>query len=63
MTAKTGANISTIEDAATSKWLTTALADARERMAQVPTDEALDRIRMRVFGETSPRKQRRSIAA
>lgn len=63
MTTKTPANITMLEDAAASKWLASTLAAVRERTQLVPTDEALDRIRMRVFGTTSPRKQHRSIAA
>lgn len=63
MITKTPANLTTIEDATTSKWLTRTLATARDRGQQVPTDEAVDRIRLRVIGAPSPRKQQRSIAA
>ena len=63
MTTKTPAIITNIEDATTSKWLSQTLANARDRLQQCPTDEAVDRIRMRVFGVASPRKQQRFIAA
>jgi len=63
MTHETPASVHSIETASTSRWLSRALAPARARSNEVPSAEAIDRIRARVFGETSPRKRERSIAA
>jgi hypothetical protein len=63
MTTKTPANLTTIEEASTARWLTKTLANARIETQAVPTAEALDRIRTRVLGVHKPRKAERSIAA
>ena len=63
MTTQTPDNVSTIEDGSNSRWLAARLAPARARVAVVPTDEAVDRIRARVFGEAAARKKVRKIAA
>jgi hypothetical protein len=55
--AEATANITSIEDAATVRWLARVLAPARNRLAGEPSDEALERVRARVFGE-QPRKAR-----
>jgi hypothetical protein len=57
MTTEAPAAISNIEDAATVRWLARVLKPARNRVANEPTDAALERIRMRIFGE-APRKTR-----
>lgn len=61
MTTEAPAVISSIEDAATVRWLTRVLASARNRVAGEPSDQALARMRARVFGE-APRKARRLAA-
>ncbi len=55
--------INEIEDAATARWLAATLTPAKRRISQRPTDEAIDRIRARVFGDAAARKVTRSIAA
>lgn len=57
MTTEAPAAISNIEDAATVRWLARVLKPVRNRVANEPTDAALERIRMRIFGE-APRKTR-----
>jgi hypothetical protein len=57
MTTETAAAITSIEDASTARWLTQTLAPARDRVQAEPSDEALERIRARVFGE-APKKAR-----
>jgi hypothetical protein len=57
MTTEAPATITNFEDAATVRWLVRVLAPARNRVASGPTDEALERIRARIFGE-APRKAR-----
>ena len=63
MTAKTPANITTLEEAASARWLTATLEKARIDVQSVPTAEAVDRIRERVLGVAPSRKAERSIAA
>ncbi len=50
-TTETPAAITSIEDASAARWLASALEPARARGATEPTDEAIERIRARVFGE------------
>ncbi len=57
MTNETPAAVTSIEDAAIARWLARTLAPARARVQAEPSDEALDRIRARVFGQ-APRKVR-----
>lgn len=52
-----------IQDAATARWLTLTLAPARAAVRQAPSAEAVDRIRLRVFGDAAPKKQTRTLAA
>ena len=54
--------ISRIEDASTARWLVQALEPARARIRRAPTQQAVERIRMRVFGEGA-RKPRQAAAA
>ena len=63
MTAKTPANVTTLEEAASVRWLSATLENARVDVRSVPTAEAVDRIRERVLGEPARRKAQRSIAA
>lgn len=63
MTTKTPTNISTMEEAASARWLAATLEHARIDVKSVPTADAVDRIRARVLGEQAPRKVRQSIAA
>jgi len=63
MTTSTVAKITDIEDAANVRWLAKMLEPARTRVRATPTDEAVDRIRARVFGDAAPRKVSPSIAA
>jgi hypothetical protein len=49
--------IAHIQDASTARWLARALEPARARVLAEPTDEAIERIRGRIFGER-PRKTR-----
>ena len=63
MTTRTPANVTTLEEAASARWLTATLEKARSDVKSVPTAEAVDRIRERVMGEPTPRKAQRSIAA
>jgi len=57
------ATIHSIETASAARWLANALAPARARAKQAPTEDAIDRIRTRVLGETGAKKRERSIAA
>ena len=57
MTTKTPAPVTSIQDATTARWLARALEPARARVLAEPTDEAIERIRGRIFGER-PRKTR-----
>jgi hypothetical protein len=57
MTDETPTAITNIEDAATARWLARTLAPTRALVQAGPSDEALGRIRARVFGE-APRKAR-----
>ena len=57
MTTEAPAPISSIQDASTARWLARALEPARARVLAAPTDDALERIRARIFGER-PRKAR-----
>ncbi len=62
-TTKTHDNVSAIEDGSNSRWLAATLLPARARVHAVPTEEAVERIRARVFGEAATRKKHRKIAA
>lgn len=53
----TPAAITNIEDASTARWLAKTLAPARNRVQAEPSEEAIERIRARVFG-AAPRKAR-----
>lgn len=55
--------IANFEDASTMRWLTATLVPARRRNKHVPTAEAIDRIRDRVFTDTAASRAHRSIAA
>ena len=57
MTTETPAAITNIQDASTARWLARALESARARVLAEPSDEAIERIRGRIFGER-PRKTR-----
>jgi hypothetical protein len=57
------AAITDIEDAATVRWLARTLAPARAEARYTPTDDAIDRMRTRVFGKPARPKQRQRIAA
>ena len=57
MTAKTPANVTTLEEATAARWLATTLEHARIDVKSVPTAAAVDRIRERVLGESAPRKE------
>jgi|CXWL01.1.fsa_nt_gi hypothetical protein len=62
-TQTTSPDISEFEDATTARWLKDALEPARRQAQAVPTAEAVDRMRERVFGEgTAPGKQRKIAA-
>lgn len=61
-TLKTTEDIVSIEDAQAARWLGRVLAPARAHNADGPSDEAIDRIRMRVMGEPA-RRQKRTLAA
>jgi hypothetical protein len=63
MNTRQPAAITDIEDAATVRWLANTLAPARAEARRLPSEEALDRIRTRVFGDTATRKHRQRIAA
>ncbi|MGH7621557.1 MAG: hypothetical protein ACREMU_04390 [Gemmatimonadaceae bacterium] len=63
MNTKQTAAITDIEDAATVRWLARALAPARADARRSPTDEAIDRMRARVFGAQERPKHRQRIAA
>ena len=63
MTTRTAATITDIEDAAAARWLSKKLEPARAQVQATPTDDAVDRIRARVFGDAAARKTSRSIAA
>ena len=56
-------NVTTFEDASNSRWLAVKLAAARASVKAAPTEDAVERIRARVFGEGAARKKQRSIAA
>lgn len=61
MTTETPAAISSIQDAVTARWLTRALEPVRARVLAEPSDETIERIRGRIFGErasTGGRKTR-----
>lgn len=61
-TLTTNDQITTLEDVAAARWLGRVLAPARAHYADGPSDEAIDRIRMRVTGEPG-RRQKRTLAA
>ena len=63
MNTRPPAAITDIEDAATVRWLARTLAAARADARRLPSDEAVDRIRTRVFGDATARKHRQRIAA
>ena len=62
-TQATTTNISEFEDATTARWLKDTLEPARRQVQAVPTAEAVDRMRERVFGEGAPRRKQGKIAA
>lgn len=45
------AAITPIEDTATMRWLSRTLEPVRDDVASVPTGDAIERIRARLFGE------------
>ncbi|HZP57095.1 MAG TPA: hypothetical protein VFC53_06020 [Dehalococcoidia bacterium] len=63
MTNRDDAEIPTIEDAATTRWLAQTLQGARERSREAPSLEAIDRMRARIFGEGARKKERQILAA
>ena len=63
MTENTPAIITDIEAATTARWLVKALAPARAEAARVPSEEAVDRMRARIFGEDTAKKRTRTLAA
>ncbi len=63
MATKTPENLTNIEEATTARWLAKMLAQARIDVEDVPTAEAVDRIRARVLGAGTEQKAERSIAA
>ena len=62
-TTKTHANVTAFEDASNSRWLAARLAPARARVQSAPAEDAVERIRVRIFGEGAARKKQRKIAA
>ena len=62
-TAAAPENVTTIQDASNAHWLAAKLALARARAKEAPTEEAVERIRTRVFGTGATRKKERRIAA
>ena len=56
-------NISDFEDAATARLLTAYLEPARKAAREVPTAEAVARMRARIFGESVAEKKDIRIAA
>lgn len=56
-------NISDFEDAATARWLSAKLEPARKAAHDVPSAEAVARMRARIFGEAAPEKKDTRIAA
>lgn len=62
-TQATTTNISEFEDATTARWLKDTLEPARRQVQAVPTAEAVDRMRERVFGEGAARRKQGKIAA
>jgi hypothetical protein len=56
-------NISELEDSATARWLKDTLEPARNEVKAVPTAEAVNRMRERVFGEGVATSKQRKIAA
>jgi hypothetical protein len=63
MTTTTSPKVTNIEQAATERWLAAALEHARAGLTDVPTADAVDRIRARVLGEQPARKLPHPIAA
>ncbi len=63
MATRTAAQVTDIQDAATARWLSKQLEPARADVQALPSGEAVDRIRARVFGDAATRKTSRSIAA
>ncbi|HEX5479281.1 MAG TPA: hypothetical protein VFY79_06125 [Dehalococcoidia bacterium] len=62
MNMKQPATITDIEDAATVRWLARSLATARAEARRHPSAAAIDRMRVRVFGERT-HKPRERVAA
>jgi hypothetical protein len=56
-------NITEIEDAGAMAWLAEKLAAARARAREVPSADAVARMRERVLSEATPERERPSIAA
>jgi hypothetical protein len=63
MNLKQTAAITDIEDAATLRWLARTLAPARAAARHEPTEDAVDRMRERIFGETTRKPARQRVAA
>jgi hypothetical protein len=63
MNSKQTAAITDIEDAATVRWLANTLAPARAEARHEPTEDAIDRMRTRVFGAAARPRHRQGIAA
>jgi hypothetical protein len=63
MTTTTSPKVTHIEQATTARWLAAALEHARADVTEVPTAEAVDRMRARVLGEQPARKLPHPIAA
>jgi hypothetical protein len=55
------AAVSHIQDASTARWLARALEPARARVLAEPGEEAIERIRARIFGDRSHKT--RTLAA
>ncbi len=63
MNSKQTAAITDIEDTATVRWLANTLAPARVEARHEPTEDAVDRMRARIFGVAARPKHRQRIAA
>lgn len=63
MTTKTPNNLTSMVEATTVRWLAKTLAHARIDTKNVPTPDAVGRIRARVLGVEATQKTERSIAA
>lgn len=61
MDEQTPALITDIRDAALARWLLQTLEPARDRVQDAPSEEAIERMRARVFG--APVRQSKTLAA